>query len=113
MYNYLSISIDLLLPILLLIILNYLYYKRTIRFECYLLFHWKRKEQLLKPEKSSKNKHIKKVLRYAGGDKGYAPSTAPPFEKGGRKLFSFYHCADFIDDLRGDAQRVATDFFFL
>ena len=67
----------------------------------------------MKPEKSSKNKHIKKVLRYAGGDKGYSPSTAPPFEKGGRKLFSFYHRADFIDDLRGDAQRVATDFFFL
>ncbi|MDD6259533.1 MAG: hypothetical protein PUA74_00400 [Clostridiales bacterium] len=61
----------------------------------------------------AKRKRHEGISPPAGGDKGYAPSTAPPFEKGGRKLFSFYHRADFIDDLRGDAQRVATDFFFL
>jgi hypothetical protein len=27
-----------------------------------------------------------KVFRLCGGDEGSAPSTAPPFEKGGRKL---------------------------
>jgi hypothetical protein len=27
-------------------------------------------------------------FRLCGGDEGYAPSTAPPFEKGGRKLSS-------------------------
>jgi hypothetical protein len=32
----------------------------------------------------------------ADGDKGYAPLTAPPFEKGGRKLFVF--CDDVTEN---------------
>ena len=31
-------------------------------------------------------KDVKNISPPAGGEEGYAPSTAPPFEKGGRKL---------------------------
>ncbi|MBQ8382956.1 MAG: hypothetical protein IJX47_07125 [Clostridia bacterium] len=37
-------------------------------------------------KKLSKKKRRKSISRSAERDKGYAPLTAPPFEKGGRKL---------------------------
>jgi len=37
-------------------------------------------------EKANKKKMPIREFRLCGGDKGYAPLTAPPFEKGGRKL---------------------------
>ena len=38
-------------------------------------------------EKANKKKSAEKYSRSAEREEGYAPSTAPPFEKGGRKLF--------------------------
>jgi hypothetical protein len=41
-------------------------------------------------EQGAAKKNQKTALgkfRLCGGDEGCAPSTAPPFEKGGRKLF--------------------------
>ena len=38
-------------------------------------------------EKLTKENAEKGISRSAEREEGYAPSTAPPFEKGGRKLF--------------------------
>ena len=35
----------------------------------------------------SLKRNAKRISRSAEREEGYAPSTAPPFEKGGRKLF--------------------------
>ncbi len=48
-------------------------------------------------EKSlAKEKRRGKVSRSAESDKGSAPLTAPPFEKGGRKLFRRFKSGDFL-----------------